>query len=523
MLINKWKSACRPHINCSPYRALAYEFIKRRALVSNVQPGLYYQGYGGIDGVLAGSKHVFLLVHPDLTTEKVLHDCGNVMEDEEVRLGRDLPFRVDNLDSVVLSHGHFDHIGDVGKLPLNGYRGPFFGHTATKAIVEQQLTYQAQQQWIAKAAERIGEGDAFRKPRANAYPGREKPAFLQKHARQIMENFQGMRYETPFIPNGEQRGFIATLYDAGHIIGSSQVLYEVMVGDSKIKVLTCVDLGRSDCEVPLLRKPHTEFGAIDYCLIEATYGGKQHADRHKSREDLEELVFRGCRDGKRILIGAFSIMRTHAILSDLFWSYKRGKLPRDLVIYLDSPGAAKLNPVIMKHLECLSDSAQRDFRNRQENPFKFPNLRIVRDRKDSVALDKLRGPYVIISASGMWSMGRIVRHLANHVSDSNSLLVITGYQKPGCTGAQLEDLKSEIEIEGKTYTRRAEVVRIRSYGAHADGNDCVNHVVNHVRLRRGVFVVHGDTEPSEWMQRTLASKLDVPVEIVRKGRTYRLG
>ncbi|MBI5148378.1 MBL fold metallo-hydrolase [Candidatus Pacearchaeota archaeon] len=473
---------------------------------------LYYQGYGGVDGVVTGSKHLF-----SLNGEKILHDCGSLMDGKPREHNEGLPFKVD-FSAVVFSHGHYDHMGDAYKLFLDGYQGNYFCHEATEELLRIDLEDAVNSEYYR--TQRYNREIKGKKDSSGKFIPFKKPRFKFQDVKEIMKSVQGLKYGVTVQISDSVK---ATFYDAGHIIGSSQVLYEVN-DKNKIRILTCFDLGRNDIDAPIILPPFTKFKDIDYCFIESTYGNRSHKKREESKQELEEVLLEGIKGNRRMLIGAFSIMRTHQILSDLYWVYKKGSLPQNFKIYLDSPSALKVDSIITKHPECMDEQARKDFSSRSENPFKFPNLKIVRSKLESENLNNLAGPYAIISASGMWSMGRIVRHLESHIEDSNSLLVQTGYQVPGCIGYLLEQGKEKhpvIKIEGKEYQYNAGQHRIRGYGAHADGESCVKHVSEYVKPRKKVFIVHGEKEQSEWtMQQLKAKGLDA--EIVRKDVVYEL-
>lgn len=484
------------------------------------EPGLYFQGFGGCDNQVAGSKYKFILKRPDDGIEAFLQDCGSEMQDDvddhntTVEKAK-LLFRADNLNGVVISHGHFDHVGDIWKLIVNGYRGPYYATEPSRELTLLQLTDQSSFEWykFGQSAKERAKGEKNDAPR---------PMFGRREIKQMTEVFHGLKYGQRF---GVTDNIDAVFYDAGHIIGSAQVLYTINNNGKRVKVLTCVDLGRGNIDVPIIKRPHTDFpNDIDYALIEATYGGRLHQERQRSREELEELVQRAYKEKKGILMGAFAIMRTHQILSDLFWIYKRGNLPKDFRIYLDSPTAHKIDGIIKRHPECFDDEARADFENPKENPFKFPNIMYVSTKAKSQQLDSLEPPYMIMASSGMFSMGRIVGHLKSLIGRDDVILVGTGYQAPNTTGFQLEQGNDTIKIEGEEFMRRAEYFRMRGYGAHADGEDCVNHIVKNVKPRKGVLIVHGEEEPSQWTYDELKKSLNpnVSVEIVRKGRTYNL-
>lgn len=483
---------------------------------------LEYQGLGGVDGMVAGSKHLFTLKTNE-GIEKILHDCGSDMSENSSPSNEKFtayPQLVSGLIAISLGHGHFDHSGDIHKPYLAGYRGKHFAQTATVSLLSSQIRGIVEQEYLqAKKA-----GDLVRGKRDSSgnYLPWPKPAFTYANGKEILQSFVGADYNQKIQISKN----ISVVYrEAGHIIGSAQAEYEFNDQGTIKKVVMAVDLGRDDVEIPLLNPPFKDFSSdIDYCFIEATYGNRPHTDRQATKEMLEEVIMRGIKDKKRMLMGSFAIMRSQWILSDLFDIYKSGKLPSDFKIYFDSPTAHEVNKVILKNPDCLDERARIELLDKKVNPFKFPNLVYVDNRAKSQELDKLSGPYLLMSASGMWFMGRVKSHTKFHIEDPAAMLIQTGYQCPGCLGALIEEGKEKnpkIRIDDRTYDYRAEQVRLRGYSAHADGNNCVKHVCENVRPRKKAFVVHGEKEQSEWTQAQLTNKRQA-AEIVKRNKVYEL-
>jgi len=470
---------------------------------------LTYQGYGGVDGVVAGSKHVFTL-QTSRGVEKLLHDCGNQMGEIGVnRQFNQWQELVRGLTVFSAGHGHFDHVGDVAKLYAQGYAGPFYGHPATLDLTKSHLSGQVNQAWIEVKGKKDARGEWL------------KPNFTSTDLKNIVRRFMPVDYgrTVQISPN-----IRATYFDAGHIIGSSQVRYDFKDEKGLVSVHMAVDLGRSDIDAPILNFPCTSFpNPADICFIEATYGDRAHTDRNQTRRDLKQALDKIVAENRRGLMGTFAIGRSHWVLDDLFELYLRGEINPNLKIYVDSPSIVDGEKIILKHRECLDPRALQLFDpSHAENPFKFRNLVYPKNKQESQALDQMKGPYLIISASGMWFMGRVKDHLKVHIEDPSAMLIQTGYQVPGCIGHLLEQGKQTnptIRIDGQAYNYRAEQVRLRGYSAHADGNGCVKHVTEFVKPRRGTFVVHGEREQSEWTKQQLEAR-GQKAEIVRLGHAY---
>jgi metallo-beta-lactamase family protein len=482
---------------------------------------LQYEGLGGVDGRTAGSKHLFTLKTKD-GVEKLLHDCGSNMSENsnDMTEFKDYPGLVNGLSVISLGHGHFDHAGDLHKPHQRGYKGRYFGQKATVDLVESQLRGIVEQEYFNN--KRACDAVRGKRDSNGNYIPFPKPSFTSVDAKAIMANFARVNYDERIQIS---KNIAVTYREAGHIIGSSQAVYEFNDNGVVKRVVMAVDLGRDDMDIPLLRQPFENFSeSIDHCFIESTYGDRPHTDRETTRAVLEEVIQRGIKENKKMLMASFAIMRTQWILSDLFDIYKSGKLPSDFRIYFDSPTALDVNKVILKNPDCLDERAIEELLNKKENPFKFPNLVYVGNKQKSMALDNLPGPHLVISASGMWFMGRIKSHAKSRVPDPNALLIGTGYQCKGCLGYLIEEGKEKhpkLTIDGQDYDYKADYVRLRGYSAHADGNQCVRHVVNCVKPKKRAFVVHGEKEQSEWTLKQLQAR-GQDAEIVRRNKVYEL-
>jgi len=124
-------------------------------------------------------------------------------------------------------------------------------------------------------------------------------------------------------------------------------------------------------------------------------------------------------------------------------------------------------------------------------------MRYIRQVDDSKALNFLREPAVIISASGMCENGRILHHLKNNVEDARNTVLIVGWQAPHTLGRRLVERQPTARIFGQEYPRRANVEVINGFSAHADRDELLAYTA-HLNQANGrlkqVFVVHGEEE-----------------------------
>jgi metallo-beta-lactamase family protein len=483
---------------------------------------LKYQGLGGVDGVVAGSTHVFTLITPR-GVEKLLHDCGDAMEHGQNMVKIDYKSLANRLTTFCVSHSHFDHAGKIAEPFFEGYNGKVFMQKANFDLIKGDLRESAGMEYSRLKS--YNESIKGRRDASGDYIPFAKPKINTENLNKMVNNFVSVDYEKTIqvSPNIQ-----AIFHDAGHILGSAAIEYLFNDGGKIKRVLMAVDLGRDDINIPIINPPYRNFKpGMDYCFIESTYGSRQHLDRQTTREGLEESMMRLISEESRGLMASFAKMRSQWILWDLFDIYKSGKFPSDFKIYFDSPSAIQFNRAIVRHPECLDQKALDelflDGKKTKENLFKFPNLVYVESRADSQALDSLKGPHLVISASGMWFLGRVKNHLPAYIEDPNASLFRTGYQVSGCLGGLLEAGKEKnpkITIDNKSYQYNAKWCELRGYSAHADGNTCVDYISNSVKPKK-TFIVHGEKESSEWTLRSLQQK-NQSAEIVRKNKVYDL-
>jgi metallo-beta-lactamase family protein len=448
-----------------------------------------------------GSKHL-LEIERGSNVIRILTDCG--IEYGHGR--RDPPLRFDpkTLDAVVLTHGHADHVGELPTLMAKGYLGHYISTPATKDIVRQQLlTEQRIAEWRAKES-----GGKVR--------------FTQQDIARAMQQFRLHDY---LVPRELAPGVRVTFYDAGHILGSAQALYEIQDENGRwMRILMSGDLGRLDNETAFNRKPDLQYPKdIDYILMESTRGSQRQATREDSRKAWEDIVQDACRNGRRVVCGAFSIMRAQLVLDDLYRLHLNGRLPRDLPIFLDSPSAVEVIDIIRNHPECYTPQVARELARQGDNSFDFPNLHVTVTKEDSKRINRLKGPFIVIATSGMWDHGRVRYHLEQVIDDPNALLVQTGYQARGTLGRRLQEGPAEhpkLRIAQHYQKYKAGLRMIHGYSGHADIDDITKHLAG--THAKGIFLVHGEQQSSMDAARVLYGRGHDRLIIPEKYQPYEL-
>jgi metallo-beta-lactamase family protein len=406
---------------------------------------------------------------------------------ESDQKNRKLPLDVGEIDAVVLSHAHIDHAGRLPFLVNRGYRKPIWTTPATHDLSEYMLADAAHIQ--EKDAEYL-----TRKKRAHT-----DPLYGANDAARTIELMQNARYDEPteVLP-----GVRLTFVEAGHILGSASVILECEEGSRSIRLVFSGDVGRAG--LPIIRDPVAPRGA-DVVILESTYGNRDHPTVGDAKNRLAQIVRETASRGGKVFIPAFAVGRTQEILYELHELAHAGAIP-PIPIFVDSPLAIRATSVFEQHPEAFdrSEGLVRDV----PKLFQFDLVRYTREASESKTLNSMRGPLIIVAASGMAESGRILHHLANGATDDRNTILIVGFQAEHTLGRRIVERQPMIKVFGEEIPLRARVEVVNGYSAHADRaglRQWLHTVRDAPRRPRHVFLVHGETAAQDALGRQLAA------------------
>lgn len=423
---------------------------------------------------VTGSQHLVTV-----NGKKILLDCGMFQgrRAETRRKNETFEFTAAEIDKLVLSHAHIDHSGNIPTLVKRGFDGDIFSTHATVNLCNIMLRDSAH----------IQEKDAewLQKKRGEKI----EPLYRLEDVEKAMQQFVGLPYLRPFTVTP---GVRVTFQDAGHILGSAGVLLEI---EEKGKTRRCGfsgDIGRNN--LPIIHDPDY-LNDVEVLIMESTYGNREHADIENLADELATIVRAVHSRGGKIIVPAFAIGRTQALVYFLHKLWDQNRIP-DLPIYVDSPLAVEATGVYRLHPECFDRETQRLFLEEGQDPFGFKRLNYIRDVEDSKKLNEIKTPCMIISASGMAETGRILHHLKNNIGDPRHCVLIIGFMAEHTLGRRLADGAEEVKIFGEIYQRRCEVRKLDGMSAHADRSDLLDFLRRHNPDKlKHIFLVHGELEP----------------------------
>jgi metallo-beta-lactamase family protein len=435
---------------------------------------------------VTGSSH---LVRSD--NSEVLIDAGLFQgrRDEFYKINTTLEYNPRTVDALIISHAHIDHCGNLPNIIKNGLRGKIYATSATKALAKLMLEDSGKIQeedikYVNKVNKRLG------------LPLR-KPLYTMKEASKAAKKIRPLSYNQRLCIT---KDMFVTLFDAGHILGSSIIYLEIKEDSKIIRLAYAVDLGRKG--LPMLNDP-AQLPGCDYLILESTYGGRFHAPISEAKEKLRETINRTIERRGKIIIPAFSLERTQEVVYFLSELVKEKAIPF-IPIYVDSPLAKNITEAFESYTEFM-DSETHHAISRGESPFEMLNMRFIGDQRESKALNNDKRPMIIIAGSGMCESGRVLHHLINNVEDSRNTILVIGFMARDTLGKRIVDRERFVRIFGVEYELNAEVVVINSFSGHADRNDLVEFASSCQSLKR-VFLVHGDVEQSHALLEALTQK-----------------
>lgn len=417
--------------------------------------------------------------------KRILLDCGLFQGKRKESAVKNATFTFnpgEDIDAVVLSHAHMDHVGRIPVLWKRGYRGPVHCTYATKDLAAVMLSDGG---YIQEKDEEF-----FCKNLQSSMMACEGPLYTQQHAIDCMELFKGHNYNDWIqVVEGVRVQFI----EAGHVLGAAMVVMEIIENGKKHMIGFSADLGRNT--LPIIRDP-AAMPPVELLICESTYGNRLHEDLETAKDRLKEVITTTAQRGGKILIPAFSLERTQQIVYDLHLLWDKKELPA-ISIIIDSPLASKVTDVFMKHPECYDQEMYDEFLARAHTPFQFSLVHYTEDVEESKDLNGKPGPMVIMAGSGMCEAGRIRHHLKNEIEDERNTVLAVGFMAKDTLGARIIDPSiAEVKIFDKFYRKKAQIEYIDAYSGHADMKDLDKYVSSIEGLKK-VILVHGELSQME--------------------------
>jgi metallo-beta-lactamase family protein len=433
--------------------------------------------YGAAQTV-TGSKHLITLDNG----KRILLDCGlyQGMGKEGEELNRHFGFDPHSVDIVILSHAHIDHSGLLPKLVKDGFKGKIYCTEATLEICEILL----------KDSAKIQEDDMkhINKKRNSESKKKAEPLYDSEDVPPCLDRFVS-------LPEGKEielmEGVKLKFTFNGHILGSAAITLYVDENGKQTSLTFTGDIGKYGSGLIIDPLP---FPQSDYIICESTYGNRLHESSKDSESLILNTVIETCVKKKgKLIIPAFSLGRTQEIVFTLNNLELQGKLPK-IKVFVDSPLSFSATNITRKYVDELNEKV-RHVAKTDPDPFGFDRLTYITDRDQSQALNDLKEPCIIISASGMATAGRVKHHIMHNIDNENNTILIVGYAEPNSLAGKLRNGDEEVRIFGDPYLVKAQVKIMDSYSAHGDYSEMIRYLSCQDKEKvKKIFLVHGSSE-----------------------------
>jgi metallo-beta-lactamase family protein len=455
----------------------------------------------GAAGCVTGSKYLVEAAGPSGTSKKLLIDCGLFQgtDDLKQRNWSPLPVEPKTIDYLVLTHAHLDHTGWLPVLCRDGYAKPIYANPATIELtgillkdsghLQEEETRNAIKNKWSKHAE----------PRSLYGPDDVEP---------VLRLLKPMPRKGGFDLSPE---FHFESYDAGHILGSSSLELTITENGKKSVMVFSGDVGRYG--QPILNDPVTPAAKqIDALLCESTYGDREH-ETGDPLQLLGDIVNRVAKRGGSIVIPAFAVGRTQMFMYYLRQLEDLQRIPR-LPVYVDSPMAVSATGLYLKYHEDHDVQFSRDEQGGGD-PLNVHEFHLTQSVEESKAINNLKTPCIIISASGMVTGGRVLHHLAQRLPDARNCVILGGFQAEGTRGRALQEGAKTLNLFGQSVPVKAEIVTMGQFSAHAGKSELLRWLTGLQAPPKQVYLTHGEPAAAQSLQQAITERFRWKASVAR--------
>lgn len=420
----------------------------------------------GAAGTVTGSKYLLSYQGYNL-----LIDCGLFQGLKHLRElnWKELPFPASEINAVLLTHGHLDHVGFLPRLVHQGFKGSIHCTSPTEDLVEIILSDSA----------KIQEEDAEHANRSGF--SRHKPALPLYTLKDVEKTLPLLKPE-PIDQHIILTDDIRFIFRRNaHIPGASFI--EIELGDETL--VFSGDLGRPND--PMLLPPEKPERA-DYLIVESTYGDRLHPN--ESTEDvLLKIIHQSLQNHGPLIVPSFTVDRAQDFMYVIWKLKQENKIP-DIPVYLDSPMGVDVSKLFLKYPDWLQLSS---------DVFTevFKSTRMVHSVEETRQLARNKHPRIIIAGSGMMNGGRILHYLEAHLENPNATIIIPGYQAQGTRGRMISEGVNEVKMHGHYFKVKANIAHIHTMSSHADQGEILDWMAGIKNKPKKVFIVHGEPHASQ--------------------------
>jgi len=454
---------------------------------------------------LGSYREVGRAMHLVTTNEsKILVDCGakpttNRSEVQPFFAAPEM-LPLDNLDAVVITHAHIDHIGMLPVLFKYGYRGPVYCTPPTRDLMTLlQIDY-------IKVAKAEGNEPPYSK------------ADIQECIKHVVDINWGDK--TDISPDIKM-----TMENAGHILGSSSVYMQIGEGKGEHKLLFSGDIKYEKSW--LFDAATVRFPKVETLVIESTYGGPQDVQptRQQASQELQDLIQDALGRRGKIFCPVFAVGRSQEVMIAIDQLFKSG-IVKPVTVWLDGM-ISEATAIHSSHPNFLNRDLRRQMlKGGMDNPFNSSWFKQVdsREQRDAILLDP--NPCIVLATSGMMTGGPIVEYFKHWAPEPSATLCFVGYQASGTLGRRLQKGHAQVPLMDGGQTLmidiRCNMVTIDGFSGHSDRNQLIDYVDALNPTPKKIICHHGDPQTCNAFRQGLREKFRVQTYAPANLETLRL-
>jgi metallo-beta-lactamase family protein len=434
---------------------------------------------------VTGSKYLL-----ELDKEKILIDCGLFQGQKELRLRNWQPLTIDpaTIHSVIITHAHIDHIGYLPRLVKDGFRGKIICTHASEDLMKIMLR---------DAAKLQEEEAAFAYKHGYSKHSKPEPLFTEEDAERVFPMVESVRYQKEIKV---LKNLTVKFFNAGHILGSAIVELTLKTKSEEKKLVFSGDLGRYQDE---LMYPPEAISKADVLLIESTYGDRLNPIDYVIT-DLQQIINEVVQRRSVMVVPAFAVGRTQLLIY-YFYKLMELKLIPSIPVFVDSPMAIDVTELYERH--GYNHKIKVEHQDGQLiSIFDSKHIHFCDTREKSKALNDLKGPAIIVSASGMATGGRVLHHLFHRLRNENDTVLFAGYQAEGSRGRRIQEGEPMVKIFGEEVPVKCHVKTIHGLSAHADQSELLQWLENFTDSPKFAFITHGEKTSAETFAEKIKAK-----------------
>ncbi len=445
----------------------------------------YYTSYGAA-GEVTGSCHLLTIGNI-----KILIDCGMFQGQEEELNFEPFNFDPEDINYLIVTHAHLDHIGRIPLLVKKGFDKSIISTRATFTIASLML-----------------------KNSAGILETKEKTLYTKQDVEPALKLFDSFleSNETMIIEDNIK----ITFKNAGHILGSVSVKIEFLDEGIEKSVVFSGDIGQSQ---RIITSPIEFWDKANYVFVESTYGLSIHENLEISIENFKNELLKTIKKGGTVVIPSFALERTQEILYLLKQMSKEGEL-KNVPVFLDSPLAINVTKAFMNFPYLFSEEVKQLIQN-GEDPFVFKELVHTYTKEASQKINSTKGAKIIIAGSGMCEGGRVNYHLVRYLQEENNLALFVGFQVPSTLGRKITNGQNKVKMLGTEIDVKATVSCVAGFSAHADQKELLEWI-DVIEDIYTVYLIHGDKPQLEELKRKVKKDLEEKVHIVKMGELIHI-